>query len=390
MSAPAPNSTPKSIHFWCPELFKLGGIQRYSRYLLEALFAEPLARVERVLLKNDGAVSADLQAPSGTKFTFAGSAGAGWRTPFFAAELVGHGAWHRPDLVLTSHLNFSPAAHLLQRLRGVPFWTVAHGFEAWDAQRPSVLRALRACDRVLAVSSYTRAVLIDRHGLRPERVHLMPNTFDAERFQPGPRPLPLLQRLGIDPAKRIILTVARIEERERYKGYDQIIRTMPEVLSCVPEAHYLLVGRGNDAGRVQQMIAQRGLGHCVTVANDIEDDELPDCYRACDVFVMPSKREGFGIVFLEALAAGKPVVAGKLDGSVDPLLHGELGILLDPDNAAEIRDAIIDVLLGRHPLAVLRDPVALRRRAIEAYGITQFRAKLQRHFTEFFGLAAGS
>lgn len=372
------------MHFWCPELFKLGGIQRYSRYLLEALFADAGVAVQHVLLKNDSVLAADFQPPAETRFTFAGERPGMLRTPFFAAELVGLGLLHKPDVVITSHLNFSPAAHVLKRLAGVPFWTVAHGFEAWDAHRPTLLHALRACDRVLAVSSYTRSVLVERHGLDPARVHLMPNTFDEVRFQPAARPLPLLQRLGIDPAKRIILTVARIEERERYKGYDQIIRALPEVLHSVPDAHYLLVGRGNDVGRVHEMIAQRGLTDSVTVAGDVEDDELPGCYNACDLFVMPSKREGFGIVFLEALAAGKPVIAGKFDGSVDPLLQGELGILLDPDNTAEIRDAIIAVLQGVHPLAILRDPAALRQRAIEAYGIERFRRTLQRHFQDFF------
>ncbi|MBS0656721.1 MAG: glycosyltransferase family 4 protein [Verrucomicrobia bacterium] len=362
-------------------------MQRYSRHLLEGLVEDPLVRVERVLLKNDHGLPADFSAPPQTRFTFAGSAGRALRTPFFAAELVGHGAWQKPDLVLTSHLNFSPAAHLLQRLRGVPFWTVAHGFEAWDAHRPSVLRALRACDRVLAVSSYTRQVLIDRHGLRPERVHLMPNTLDAERFRPRPKPLALLQRLGIDPRRRLLLTVARIEERERYKGYDQILRILPQVLTVVPEAHYLLVGRGNDLARVHEMIAQRGLGDRVTVATDVEDDELPDCYNACDVFVMPSKREGFGIVFLEALASGKPVIAGKVDGSVDPLLHGELGLLVDPDNAAEIRDAVVSVLLGTHSLAVLNEPEALRQRTIDHFGLAQFRRCLHQHFVDFFGIS---
>lgn len=385
-----PLPAPKTVHFWCPELFKLGGIQRYSRHLLEGLAEDPSAKVERVLLKNDSGLPPDFRPPPATSFTFAGTAGRGLRTPFFAAELIGHGAWGKPDLVLTSHLNFTPAAHLLKRLRGVPFWTVAHGFEAWDAHRPSVLRALQACDRVLAVSSYTRKVLIERHGLHPERVHLMPNTFDAERFQIRPRPVKLLERLGIDSNRRIILTVARIEERERYKGYDQILRVLPQILSVVPDAHYLLVGRGNDLGRVREMIGQRSLADRVTLATDVEDDELPGCYNACDVFVMPSKREGFGIVFLEALASGKPVIAGEVDGSVDPLLHGRLGILLDPDNAAAIRDAIVAVLQGMHPLEALRQPEFLRRSAIENYGIDQFRAILHRHFIDFFGLDRGA
>ncbi len=361
----------------------LGGIQRYSRYLLEALFAEPRVAVTEVALKNDLAVAGDFRTPPGTHVGFGGDGGP-FRTAAFASTLLWLGLRHRPDVILTSHLNFTPVAHLLKTLTRIPFWAVAHGFEAWDIERPSIRRALRACDRVLAVSSYTRSVLIDKHGLDPARVHLMPNTFDAEAFQPAPKSRALLERYGIAPDAKVILTVARVSERERYKGHDQIIRALPEILQAVPKAHYLIVGRGNDEPRIREMIAQRGLEASFTLADAVPDEELCAHYNLGDVFAMPSKREGFGIVFLEALACGKPVIAGNQDGSVDPLLGGELGVLVDPENGAEIRDAIISVLERKHPLAILYDGPALRQRVITAFGLPRFRATLSRHFTEFF------
>lgn len=111
----------------------------------------------------------------------------------------------------------------------------------------------------------------------------------------------------------------------------------------------------------------------------IPDHELEDHYNLCDVFAMPSKGEGFGIVFLEAMACGKPVLAGNKDGSVDAVLNGELGVLVDPDDVAQITEALRLVLTGRHPLAILRQPAEIRRRVIEAYGYPQFVTCLAEH-----------
>lgn len=376
---------PRSVHFWCPEMFlSPGGIQRYSRFLLEALCATPQAQVTDVFLKNDKTRPADAAFPPGMRFHFGSRPPEALRTPVFAGKLLLQGMARRPALILSSHLNFSPVARALQRLAGIPFWVVAHGFEAWDLEREAIVRALRACDRVLAVSTYTRRVLIEKHGLDEGRVHLLPNTFDADRFRPGPRPVKLLERYRIPPDRKIILTVARVDARERYKGYDQIVRALPGILEAVPSAHYVLAGRGNDYERIAEIVRELGLEDRATLAGGITDDELCEHYNLCDVFAMPSKREGFGIVFLEAMACGKPVIGGKADGTVDPLLQGELGVLVDPDNLPEIRDAIVAVLSGRHPLAILREPDALRARVIAAYGVASFRAHLAQHFEDFF------
>jgi glycosyltransferase involved in cell wall biosynthesis len=214
--------------------------------------------------------------------------------------------------------------------------------------------------------------MLNELGLDAERVEILPNTFDDKNFQPAPKPRYLLQRHGLKAEQQVILTVCRLAGAERYKGYDQILSALPAILRVFPEARYLLVGKGADRARIQASITAQGLSESVILAGYVPDYELPDYYNLCDVFAMPSKREGFGIVFLEALASGKPVLAGNQDGSVDALLGGELGVLINPNDTHEIESALIAIIRGSHPLGILRSPRALRARVTEAFGFPRF------------------
>ncbi len=124
------------------------------------------------------------------------------------------------------------------------------------------------------------------------------------------------------------------------------------------------------------MIRDLDVSANVTLAGYVADHELRSHYTLCDVFAMPSKGEGFGIVFLEALGCGKPVLAGNKDGSVDAVLNGALGVLIDPDNVTEIANALIAILSRKHSNGMTSDADALRSRAIEAYGYERFRERL--------------
>jgi glycosyltransferase involved in cell wall biosynthesis len=196
-------------------------------------------------------------------------------------------------------------------------------------------------------------------------------------FQPRQRSLPLLNRLGLESDQPVLLTVARLAGRERHKGYDVVLEAMPEIRGEVPGVHYLLVGEGDDRPRIERRIRDLGLQRDVTLTGFVSDHELPDYYNLCSLFAMPSKREGFGIVYLEAMACGKPAIAGNRDGARDALMDGELGILVDPDDVAAFGDVVVEVLSGRHPNRAIYDPVELRRRVVERFGPASFRARLE-------------
>jgi glycosyltransferase involved in cell wall biosynthesis len=166
------------------------------------------------------------------------------------------------------------------------------------------------------------------------------------------------------------------------KGYDRVIDALPLVLAEIPQARYVLVGGGEDA-RVQRALDRHGLHDRVVLAGAVSAEELVDYYNLCDVYVMPSKLEGFAIVFLEALACGRPVVASHGYGCREALLDGDLGMTVDPDSREEIASAIVRLL--KDPPSQLADPESLRRRTLEHYDISAFK----RRVVQAVRLAAG-
>ncbi|GAB4171910.1 MAG: hypothetical protein Fur006_00370 [Coleofasciculaceae cyanobacterium] len=363
------------IHLWFPDIFGFkGGIQVYSSFLLNSLpILYPYNQYE-VFLKHD--THALLDSLRHTNFHFAGTFPLALRTPAFAAQIVGFGLWQRPNLVISTHINFTPAAYWLKRLTGIPYWIVAHGTEVWNIQRPALQKALYHADRILAVSSYTRDRILKAHHLNPENVSLLPNTFDEHRFHIASKPQKLLERYGLTANQPLILTVGRLDSRDRYKGYDQILHALPEIRRQIPNIHYIIVGKGDDRPRLEQLIDQLQLQDCVTLAGFIPDRELCDHYNLCDIFAMPSKGEGFGIVYLEALACGKPVLGGNQDGAIDALRQGELGALVDPDDVDAIAQTIVQILQGTYPNSLIYQPELLRQKVIEYFSFDSFKKTL--------------
>jgi glycosyltransferase involved in cell wall biosynthesis len=379
------NSQRKSIHIWLPNIFGLkGGIQVYSACVLEALQNGYPHQDYDIFLKHDTHASPDRFGLSNTKFHFSGAWPGSLRTPAFAAQIMGYGIWQKPSLIIASHLNFTVAAYWLKRLTGIPYWAIAYGMEAWDIKQPAIQKALHNADRILSISGYTRDRLIEEQNLDPKKISLLPCTFQASQFKIAPKPTYLLEQYGFKPDQPIILTVSRLSALERYKGYDKIIEALPQIRQVIPNVHYIIVGKGNDRSRIEQLIAQQGLQECVTLAGFVPDEQLCDYYNLCDLFAMPSKREGFGIVYLEALACGKPTLGGNRDGAIDALCHGELGALVDPDDADAIAQTVIQILQKSYPNPILYDPDVLRQRVIDVYGFERFQQTLAQYLEEFF------
>lgn len=154
------------------------------------------------------------------------------------------------------------------------------------------------------------------------------------------------------------------------------MEALPQIRQVIPNLHYIIVGKGDDRPRLEQLIRERQLEDCVTLAGFIPDAELCDYYNLCDVFVMPSKLEGFGIVYLEALACGKPTLGGNQDGAIDALCHGELGALVNPDDVEEIAQTITQILQRTYPNPLMYQPEALRQKVIDTFGFERFQQTL--------------
>jgi len=373
-----------NFHLWFPSLFEsTGGIQTYCCFFLQAIQNICPDTDYDIFIKHDRLSSPNFSTLAPTRFHFAGSIPLPLRTPVFAAQLIGWGIWKRPNLIITGHLNFTVAAYWLKRLTNIPYWTTAYGIEAWDIKNSALQTALHHADLILAISSYTRDRLIKEQNLDPNKIVILPCQFEPSRFQIAPKPTYLLEKYGLRREQPVILTVARLAEVERYKGYDQVLQALPQIRQQIPDIHYILVGKGNDETRIKQLITQLGLQDCVTLAGFIPDEQLCDYYNLCDIFAMPSKKEGFGIVYLEALACGKPVLAGNQDGATDALCHGKLGALVNPDNVNEITQAIVEILQGTYPNPLMYQPESLRQQVIDNFGFEQFQKTLAGYLQDF-------
>jgi glycosyltransferase involved in cell wall biosynthesis len=172
----------------------------------------------------------------------------------------------------------------------------------------------------------------------------VPCIVDGNIFAIGPKPQDLLAQYNLVDAK-ILLTVARLRSTDIYKGVDVTIKALPQIAKTFPNVKYLVIGRGDDQSRLTKLAADLGVAGRVIFAGFVPTENLAAHYRLADAYVMPSQ-EGFGIVYLEALACGIPVLAGDADGSADPLQDGKLGWRVPHRDNDAVATACIEMLKG--------------------------------------------
>ncbi|MFZ4593445.1 MAG: glycosyltransferase family 4 protein [Verrucomicrobiaceae bacterium] len=362
---------PQAIHVWAPGIAETGGIQHYSHCLVQALVTlYPGARI-RVLSKNDRPGAA--RCPGATRIHGFGHLPPQLRT--WAYVLVGYfWLWReRPLFGVMTHPHFAKALSVIPTR--TPMIAVTHGIEIWGHLQGRLLRGLQACAGLLPVSEFTRQTMLREASLSEDKVQVVPDTFREHAFTLGPKPMLLLQRHVLAATQPVLLTVGRLSASEAYKGHDQVIEALVTIRQSHPETRYVIVGTGDDEARLRDCAERHGQSEAVIFAGFIPDQELPDYYRLCDAFVMPSTGEGFGIVYLEALASGKPCVVGNKDASPEAIGHGRLGFAVNPRSPDEIAKAVVKLLSGDHDKPWLKEPETLRREVIDLYGFAAF----QRH-----------
>jgi glycosyltransferase involved in cell wall biosynthesis len=203
-----------------------------------------------------------------------------------------------------------------------------------------VARRLR---NFISVSKVTRNCFIDWTGIKKDCGFILPNSVNLTAFQPGPKSRKMLEQYGLTEAV-VLMTVGRLDSKERYKGFDEVLELIPRLRKNIPNIKYLIVGDGPDRKRLEEKVRNLNITQEVIFTGYISEKLKADYYRLSDVFVMPSRKEGFGIVFLEAMACGIPVIGSISDGSSEALLDGKLGELVDPKDKKEIERTIYRVL----------------------------------------------
>lgn len=356
------------VHLWAPGFVGFGGgIGAFSGELALALHRGG----HRVVLWGKQDREGQWQ---GMSLGGCGAMPAPFRTAMFALGGIWRALRHKPALVICTHLNFGPAAMLLSRLTGVPYVLIAHGIDVHPGLSTMRRRALAGARAVWPVSRWTRERLMGL-GISEAAIRVLANTVDDSRFTIGEPRETTRQRIRMSPSEKVILTVARLDAGEGYKGYDAIVRALPAIRSAVGPVRYVIAGQGDDAPRIRRMAEDLGVADLVTLCGFVPDDELPDYYRLADVFAMPSRGEGFGIVFLEAMASGLPVLGGCEDGAVDALDDGQLGVLVNPLDDAAVAEGLEQLLLREGP-PMWFEPMQLREECLARFGRAAFGARV--------------
>jgi glycosyltransferase involved in cell wall biosynthesis len=175
--------------------------------------------------------------------------------------------------------------------------------------------------------------------------HILPNSIDLTVFSPAAKPEYLITRYKLE-GRRVLLTVGRMDSEIRKKGFDAVIDALLLIRQRLPDIVYLVGGDGPDKSRLEAKVRNLGLQDIVRFTGFIAEKEKVDHYRVADAYVMPSEGEGFGIVFLEALACGVPVVGSWRDGGRDALKDGILGELVDPRSPMDVANGVLRALSG--------------------------------------------
>ncbi len=335
-----------------PDIFARGGIARYTATLAAALgdligpdnvHVQPLLDTSGLggnFLKCRVLKPVTRQLNTSSKFRFAGRA-------------LGLGA-RRYNLTICTHIGLAPVAGLIQLLFRTPFWVTCHGREAWPRFPADVRWALRRADLVLPVSRFTAETVSKVNGIPQSKMRVLhnaiPDTFAGM----------LISSNGTNGAaaplngkEKHVLSVGTVYKTNTYKGYDTVISALPKVLQSVPHTRYSIVGEGDDTDRLMRLARNVGVQDHVRFRGGVSDADLAACYRACDLFVLPSRTErhnegwrgeGFGRVYVEAALAGKPVIGSTAGGAAEAVLDQKTGLLVDPVSVSNVADAMIALL----------------------------------------------
>ena len=250
----------------------------------------------------------------------------------------------RPQQVLCGHVNLAALIKLLCQPLGIPYTVLTYGKEVWKPLPALQRKALQEAAEIWTISRYSRDRLCDANQINPDTVKILPCVVDGDLFTPAPKPLQLVEKYGLNDAK-VLMTVARLWSGDIYKGVDVTIRALPKIVEVFPEVKYLVIGRGDDRPRLEQLTKDLEVSDRVIFAGFVPTEELVDHYRVADAYIMPSQ-EGFGIVYLEAMACGIPVLSGDADGSADPLQDGDLGWQVPHRDPDAVATACLEILQG--------------------------------------------
>ncbi len=327
-------------------LASVGGIQMAGRQTAAALASIASERGRSYVFLSLNDANGEHEAAVGElRFRYRGFARS--KSRFILAALGFARA--RPNIIFAAHPNLAPITAVMKLLaRQAQVIIGTHGIEVWQPLPALRRKALRSASMVLAPSSDTARKLTSVQGVPAENIRRLPWPLDPHflNLANSPDGLP---RPSQFPHGRIVLSVGRWAASERYKGADLLIHAVSELTREFPDLHLVLLGEGDDLPRLQKLALAANTGGNIHFISGLSRDELAACYAACAIFALPSTGEGFGLVFLEAMAFRKPVIGTALGGIPDIVEDGVTGILVEPSNPSSLPSAL-RVLLSNDDL----------------------------------------
>ncbi|WP_316429482.1 glycosyltransferase family 4 protein [Leptolyngbya sp. NK1-12] len=389
-SFPSENSLPSahpSTSTKAPYLFlfleilgREGGIQSYVQDIFRSYLAlDNLPKADVFLLRDSQAEHPFASDSLQFHYFKTGSPRLGRMR--FAKALFTYLVRYKPQQVFCGHVNLAPMVWLLCKPLGIPYTVLTYGKEVWQPVPSPYRRALQQADCLWTISRYSRDQACTANQLDPQKVQFLPCAIDGDAFTPGAKSPELISKYGLADHK-VLMTVARLWSGDIYKGVDVTIRALPQILQAIPNVKYLVIGRGDDQPRLAKLAAELGVAERVVFAGFVPTADLVEHYRLADAYVMPSQ-EGFGIVYLEAMACGVPVLSGDADGSADPLQDGRLGWRVPHRDPEAVATACITILqeIGKReqgqPYDQRCDGIWLREQAIALFGKAAFAQQFQ-------------
>ena len=331
-----------------PELDGPGGVQRAGKHVASVMaeFAASRGMECRILSLNDTPELKRLTIGA-QEIVFTGSERAKGRflaTAIRAARKRAGKGKRNIKLVVAGHPNLAPVVHAMRlatpRLKSI---ICTHGVEVWEPLTRLRRSALRSADLVLAPSKYTAEHVAAIQRVTSEKIRVLPWALDPQFEALAPRAAKASAPANF-PQGRVVLTVGRWRADERYKGMDTLITALPRLLPRCPELQLAMVGEGDDREWLEDLAEENGVRSHVHFLSGLSYAELAACYAHCEMFALPSRGEGFGLVYLEAMASGKPVIGGGHGGAPEVIDDGKTGYLVPHGDAAQLATAIETML----------------------------------------------
>jgi glycosyltransferase involved in cell wall biosynthesis len=348
-----------------------GGIQSYVKDIFHAYLGLSAGYKAEVFLLRD---SPDCFNPfefDGLKFHYFKNQSPQMGRLKMAGALLKYLLQKRPQHIYCGHINLAVLIQTLCQPLGISYTVLTYGKEVWEPLKTQERRALASATEIWTISRYSRLRACAANHLNPNRVKMFPCAIDGDKFTPGDQLPELVEKYSLKGAK-VLMTVARLWSGDIYKGVDVTIRALPQIAEIFPEVKYLVIGRGDDQPRLAQLAEDLGVSDRVVFAGFVPTEQLIAHYRLADAYIMPSQ-EGFGIVYLEAMACGIPVLSGDDDGSADPLQDGKLGWRVPHRDLDAVAVACIEILKGDDQRC---DGQWLREQAIATFGMDAFQQQL--------------